>query len=161
MASSFLPNIRYCLRRPSSCSYCFQSQSFTLIQHAGCSRTPAPDREGVCQSGPKAGITCGRIQEERRPGYASRIIAAPAECHTRPYTHLRCLFAGFAGACAGLLLPFTASAAQTTLKDDMPVTRTDRPDNNVYMPGLKYQKFDKPTAGGLVYVGRGTGSKGT
>lgn len=67
---------------------------------------------------------------------------------------------GLAGACAGLVLPFSASAAQAPLKVDLSVPRTDRPSPKAFVPGVMYQKFDKPTAGGLVYVGRGTGGKG-
>lgn len=67
---------------------------------------------------------------------------------------------GFAGACAGLLLPFAASASQTPVKVDLSVPRGDRAESKAYVPGVMYPKFDRPTTGGLVYVGRGSGGKG-
>lgn len=67
---------------------------------------------------------------------------------------------GFAGACAGLLLPFKATAAQTTLKVDFPVARADQAGSKAYAPSGMYQKADKASAGGLTYVGRG-GKGGT
>lgn len=67
---------------------------------------------------------------------------------------------GFAGACAGLLLPFQASAAQTTLKVDFPLARTSNTNNKAYVPGGMNQNLDKSNGRGIVYVGRGGGGKG-